>query len=70
MSQPQFYYREILGGPGSRYVRKILVHGVYVESPPVRHSPEFTAKLREVAMQDVVRIRAAKLGAPPNERIN
>jgi hypothetical protein len=69
MSQPQFYLREILGGPGSRYIRKILVDGVYVDAPPVRHSPEFTAMLREVAMAEVQRIKAARMGEPPTRRI-
>ena len=69
MSQPEFYLREILGGPGSRYIRKILVNGVYADAPPVQHSPEFTARLREVAMIEVNRIRAAQLGKPPTEMI-
>jgi len=68
-SQPQFYMREILGGRDARYISKILVDGVYVDAPPVRHSPEFTARLREVAMAEVLRIKAARMGEPPTRRI-
>jgi hypothetical protein len=69
MNQPQIYLREILGGPNARYIRRVLVEGVYVDAPPICHSPEFTAQLREVAMIEVNRIRAAQLGKPPTEMI-
>jgi hypothetical protein len=69
MSQAEFYYREILGGPNARYIRRVRVDGVYVDAPPVQHSPEFTAKLREVALIEVNRIRARQLGKPPTGMI-
>jgi hypothetical protein len=61
--RPRFILREMLGRP---YVRKTLQpDGTYRTMPRVRHSPEFTARLREVAMAEVQRIRAARMGEPP-----
>lgn len=65
--KPHWYCREILGGPDARYIRKILAADgeTYIDAPRVKFSPEFTAKLREVAMAEVQRIKAARMGEPP-----
>lgn len=68
-SRPQYYCREVLGGPDTLYIRKVLVDGVYVDAPPIVVPPDVLAARRAFAEPEIARSKAAVLGKPITWRI-
>ncbi len=71
MGKPQFYMREILGGPNARYIRKVLGPDgqTYVDAPPVTVPPDVLAARRAFAESEIARAKAALMGKPITWRI-
>jgi hypothetical protein len=64
--RPRYIFREILGGPNHRYIRKVLSEDgeTYVDAPPIVVPPAVLAERRKFAEPYIAEAKAALLGKP------